>query len=78
MALLVVFVFLYGEHPFVSLLFEDLEGLQHDLLRLVLAERFHVEFEYVLSLPKVDLVSELLVSDALAAGAAFPLVAHHG
>ena len=65
---------LYGKHPFVGFLLEDLQGLENDFLRLVLAKGLDVELENIYAFAQVNLIYEFFVSDALSAGRAFPLI----
>ena len=60
----------------MSLLLEDIKRFHHDFFWFEHAHAFNVELKHILSLPKVNLVSKLLVALTLSAGCALSLVFH--
>ena len=72
-----IFIFLHDFDPLVRFLLQRVHGLHHDILRSILTQSFNVEFKYVLLLPKVNLVCELLMPDALSASCTIANVLHY-
>ena len=60
----------------IRLLLQLFQGLDHQVGRLVHADRFNMEFESVLYFPQVNDVLEFIMSDAFSASGALSHIAN--